>query len=647
MAISDRTPEAVVAGGTAVALSQLFNLTGQAGSAPYLVLCGLDRDEYTAGATGQTGRIDGSAFTSIGGDGRGDGIVFTYQASTGQYVSAAYGTLAQASYVASTSPGDVTDLSLFATGNAALAQAYADNAYALMQADASGFLGSATVVTSGVAARAGAPAAATPDGIAAAAESFVGQAWNMDGCWVLASTIAAEAGAALPVQSTSVGSPGAANGEWSVIYDGPVSASGQWQNLVSTGDVVVFSPAGGGGHITTCVSGSGSTAQLIDNITYESASGSIVNAAGDGDAADVLVAPAHPASQEFAGVNPGSVVIYALDTPAIAVPQAAVSAVLGTKLALAGFVHATDPAGHAVTAYQLYDSLAGASFVLANGVSEAARSVAGAITVASLGGVGLAYTQAGTDTLEVRAENGAYWGDWQAISVGVGAPKPAPPRVTVQTANQSWAQGSSVSLVLAANTFTDPQGLKLSYAASLAHGAALPAWLVFDPATLGFSGKVPAGAASLPVTVTATDSAGLSASETFTATVPAAAPVVAVPVAGQSWLEGGQIVDKLPAGTFTDPQGQALTVRASLASGAALPAWLSFSAANDAFSGTAPKIAESLAIRLTATDVSGLAVSDVFTATVAAAASSAAGFAMRSSVPEVVVAHALFAHVGR
>ncbi|MEJ0049399.1 MAG: hypothetical protein WDN04_27335 [Rhodospirillales bacterium] len=66
-----------------------------------------------------------------------------------------------------------------------------------------------------------APGQATPFGIAAVAAQFVGQAWNNQGCWVLASTIAAEAGAGLPVQSTAVGVAGRANGEWAVIYNGP------------------------------------------------------------------------------------------------------------------------------------------------------------------------------------------------------------------------------------------------------------------------------------------------------------------------------------------------------------------------------------------------------------------------------------------
>ena len=36
--------------------------------------------------------------------------------------------------------------------------------------------------------------------------------------------------------------------------------------MVTAGEMIVFEPAGGGGHVTTCVSGSGSTAMLVDNV---------------------------------------------------------------------------------------------------------------------------------------------------------------------------------------------------------------------------------------------------------------------------------------------------------------------------------------------------------------------------------------------
>ena len=186
----------------------------------------------------------------------------------------------------------------------------------MMQVDAGGYLGSATVVTqrnsTGTV-----PNQATPGSIVAAANSFIGQAWNMNGCWILASTIAADAGTSLPAQSTLIGLPGQSNGEWIVAYNGPAGQSGNWQSMVTAGEIVVIGTAGGGGHITTCVSGTGSTALLVDNATYVNGSGQVQNYANDGSMSDIIVAAPHAASQEWAGVQANSVVIYELDTPVV------------------------------------------------------------------------------------------------------------------------------------------------------------------------------------------------------------------------------------------------------------------------------------------------------------------------------------------
>ncbi len=213
----------------------------------------------------------------------------------------------------------------------------------MMQVDTAGYLGSATVVTqpkfSGAV-----PAQATPDSIAAVAQGFVGQAWNMDGCWVLASAIAADAGTSLPVQSTAIGLPGQANGEWIVAFNGPDGQSGNWQSQVKEGEVVVIGTAGGGGHITTCVSGSGASAMLVDNATYVNGSGKVTNLANDGSSSDIVVAAPHLASQEWAGVAASSVVIYELDTPIVVSDARLVRHSGVPRLAVAGIaVHGHGP----------------------------------------------------------------------------------------------------------------------------------------------------------------------------------------------------------------------------------------------------------------------------------------------------------------
>jgi hypothetical protein len=421
MPVSVSLTDDVVSGATSLLLSQFFTVSGTSEPA-YLVVSALDRNEYTAGASGTTGAFVGKGatlgLTAEGGDARGAGIVFTWQG--GQYVNATYGALSALDFTSSASAGDVTNISVFTAASLGAATQDAANVSALMQVDAAGYVGSATVVTDAhpFAAASGAP---TPDRIAACADSFVGRAWNDNGCWILASTIAAESGAGLPVQSTAIGVAGHANGEWVMVYDGPVQASAAWQSLVTTGDIVDIGTPGGGGHITTCVSGTGGSAMLVDNITYVGANGAITNSAHDGSASDVLIAAAHPASQEWSGVQASSVVIYALDTPVVAAKAASAALALGGSSTLATLMSVSDPAAKAVTQVQAY-AVGSAVSLVVGGKSVVAGSAAAAVTGASLAAIGVkAGSVAGTATLEVRAFNGTYWGDWQSETVKVGS----------------------------------------------------------------------------------------------------------------------------------------------------------------------------------------------------------------------------------
>jgi trimeric autotransporter adhesin len=195
------------------------------------------------------------------------------------------------------------------------------------------------------------------------------------------------------------------------------------------------------------------------------------------------------------------------------------------------------------------------------------------------------------------------------------------PTLTAQTTTQTWKLGQAVNFTLPSNTFNDPQGETLTYSAKLASGAALPSWLSFNTATGTFTGTVANTAKGLSITITATDTSGLSKSETFSVLTPATVPTLTAQTANQSWNTSQAVSLALPAGTFTDPQNETLTYTATQASGAALPSWLKFNAATGTFSGTAPSTASTLSLKVTATDTSGLSVSEFFSATIAVAAS--------------------------
>jgi len=91
------------------------------------------------------------------------------------------------------------------------------------------------------------------------------------------------------------------------------------------------------------------------------------------------------------------------------------------------------------------------------------------------------------------------------------------PEVAAVLPDQSSREFAGYSYLIPANTFIDMDGGDiLSYSAQLASGSALPGWLHFDVATLmlsGISGHEDVG--GLDIEITATDSAGGVASDTF------------------------------------------------------------------------------------------------------------------------------------
>jgi hypothetical protein len=198
------------------------------------------------------------------------------------------------------------------------------------------------------------------------------------------------------------------------------------------------------------------------------------------------------------------------------------------------------------------------------------------------------------------------------------------PTVTNPTAGQTWKLGQSVSFTLPSTTFTDPQAEKLTYSAALSSGAALPSWLSFNAASDTFTGTVPNTATGLNLKVTATDASGLAASESFSVLTPATAPTVTNPTATQTWKGGQAVSFALPSNTFTDPQSEKLTFSATLSSGAVLPSWLQFNGATDTFTGTAPATAQTLGLKLTASDTSGLSGHEIFNVSITAAAAKVA-----------------------
>jgi Ca2+-binding RTX toxin-like protein len=192
------------------------------------------------------------------------------------------------------------------------------------------------------------------------------------------------------------------------------------------------------------------------------------------------------------------------------------------------------------------------------------------------------------------------------------------PVVAALLADRTSAEDTAVSFTLPAGSFTDVDNATLTYSTTLSTGSALPAWLSFNAATQTFTGTPPANFnGSIDVRVTASDGS-LSASDVFALTITPVndAPVVAVLLADRTSAEDTAVSFTLPAGSFTDIDNATLTYSATLSTGAALPAWLSFNATNQTFTGTPPaNFNGSIDVRVTASDGT-LSASDIFALTI-------------------------------
>jgi Ca2+-binding RTX toxin-like protein len=164
------------------------------------------------------------------------------------------------------------------------------------------------------------------------------------------------------------------------------------------------------------------------------------------------------------------------------------------------------------------------------------------------------------------------------------------PELASALADQAAQEDAAFAFTVAADAFSDPDaGDGLTYSATLEGGAGLPAWLSFEAETRTFSGTpLQADVGALEVTVTATDSGGLSASDTFALTIENVndAPIVAAPVTDLSFEAGASFSFGLFEGTFTDEDpGDTHSLSATRFDGSALPAWLSFDPATAIFTG--------------------------------------------------------------
>ncbi|MRR58516.1 MAG: tandem-95 repeat protein [Deltaproteobacteria bacterium] len=197
------------------------------------------------------------------------------------------------------------------------------------------------------------------------------------------------------------------------------------------------------------------------------------------------------------------------------------------------------------------------------------------------------------------------------------------PVVVTAPADQPATEDQTFSFQIPADSFVDiDAGDQLSYSATLANGDPLPAWLTFDAATQTFYGT-PGNdnVGALSIRVTATDLAGATASSSFAISIANVndAPVVVTAPADQPATEDQTFSFQIPADSFVDiDAGDQLSYSATLANGDPLPAWLTFDAATQTFSGTPGNDnVGALSIRVTATDLAGATANSNFAISIA------------------------------
>ena len=482
MSLSFTQNAVVAAPGQQYSLSQFLSVTP--GNLPeYLVLTGLDRNRYALASTGSLGSMTGNhniaTFVSNTqtGDAANIGIVFTY---TDQgYYNGNYGYLTSLSYTSPTDNYRSEYLSLYGYGTAGVANdaqfatlttlANSSTGNPSLQFVAAPPAGSTPLGSIDITVRSdyvdATPNLATPNEIAAVASSFVGKPWNINGCWVLVSDIAAAAGASLPVNSSATRSmaPPGANGQWIVAYDSVTATAAQqltWQTQLKTGDIVGFDGYCGG-HIVTVASGSGYGALMIDNAGVN---------AGDGSPDDIIIESAHGPADAFSGALPQYVVIYRLDTPVVT-PLASVNVTAGGSSLIVGAFSAQDPGGKQIVSYQVYDTGDASGSFSIGGVTAVAHAPDSALSIPAASLASTAYTAGasiGSDSIMIRGFNESHWGDWQSIPVQIGSGIRAPvvQVTTDQTVVRGGGQISLASLVTASSpdspigfyTIRDPAG---------------------------------------------------------------------------------------------------------------------------------------------------------------------------------------------
>ena len=245
-------------------------------------------------------------------------------------------------------------------------------------------------------------------------------------------------------------------------------------------------------------------------------------------------------------------------------------------------------------------------------LAYAATSSNSSIAGVSVSGATLRVAGVGNGTATITATASDAGGLSASQTFAVAVPNRAPEAVG-QIDDAETHVGESIEVSLSGH-FSDPDGDALAYAATSSN------WSV---ATVSVSGGIlrvaGVGQGAATVIVTATDAGGLSASQTFSVTVPNRAPE-AVGQIDDAETHVGESIEVSLSGHFSDPDGDALAYAATSSNSSI--AGVSVSDATLRVAGVGQGEAT---VTVTATDAGGLSASQAFSVTVPNRAPEAVG----------------------
>lgn len=174
------------------------------------------------------------------------------------------------------------------------------------------------------------------------------------------------------------------------------------------------------------------------------------------------------------------------------------------------------------------------------------------------------------------------------------------PRLVVPVGDQTVARGGSVSIAIPVSNFVDPEGDPIDVTVALASGEALPSWLTYANGLL--EGTLPEDQVEpVLLAVRASDGRAVTTDLFEIDVVSNGPPAIGAALVDIVSPEDGPVAIALPTGAFTDPDGDSLTLVASLSNGDPLPAWLTFDGSQ--FTGQPPaNFHDALDLAVTASD---------------------------------------------